>query len=150
MWRGYRGFPLSAMAESLAASAWFSILCILSLAACQWLYRSHAEWGALLLFKIFLQGFSTASFFGFFPLYLPELFPTRIRATGQGFCYNSGRLLAIPFVLLAPVLVEFLADASVGQAMKYQQSAANVTLIYLIGLVAVFAAKETSGQALLD
>ena len=34
--------------------------------------------------------------------------------------------------------------------MKYQQSAANVTLIYLIGLVAVFAAKETSGQALLD
>ncbi len=128
----------------------FSILCVLSLAVCQWLYRSHAEWGALLLFKIFLQGFATASFFGFFPLYLPELFPTRIRATGQGFCYNSGRILAIPFVLLAPLLVEWLADASAGQALRYQQSAANVTLIYLVGLAAVFAAKETSGQALQD
>lgn len=128
----------------------FAILCLLSLAVCQWLYRSNAEWGSLLLFKIFLQGFSTASFFGFFPLYLPELFPTRIRATGQGFCYNSGRVVAIPFVLLAPLIVSFFADPLAGLALRYQQSAANVTLVYAFGLVAVLAAKETVGQTLED
>jgi hypothetical protein len=36
----------------------------------------------------------TASFYGFFPLYFPELFPTSVRATGQGFCFNFGRLIA--------------------------------------------------------
>jgi MFS family permease len=128
----------------------FAILCLLSLAACQWLYRADAQWGSLLLFKIFLQGFTTASFFGFFPLYLPELFPTRIRATGQGFCYNSGRIVAIPFVLLAPVIVSFFGDSSAGTAHRYQQSAANMTLVYAFGLIAVLAAKETVGQPLRD
>jgi MFS family permease len=39
--------------------------------------------------------------FGTFPFYLPELFPTRLRATGSGFCYNIGRVLAAagPFVV---------------------------------------------------
>lgn len=128
----------------------FAILCLVSLVVCQWLYRSDAHWGSLLLFKIFLQGFSTASFFGFFPLYFPELFPTRIRATGQGFCYNSGRIVAIPFVLLASVIVSFFADSSAGPALRYQQSAANVTLVYAFGLIAVWVAKETAGQALQD
>jgi hypothetical protein len=32
--------------------------------------------------------------YGWLPLYLPELFPTSVRATGQGVCYNSGRVLA--------------------------------------------------------
>ena len=39
--------------------------------------------------------------FGTFPFYLPELFPTWLRATGSGFCYNIGRVLAAagPFVV---------------------------------------------------
>ena len=48
--------------------------------------------------------FSSASpfgVFGSFTYYLPELFPTRLRATGSGFCYNSGRIVAAigPFVV---------------------------------------------------
>ena len=41
-----------------------------------------------------LVGALTASFYGWLPLYLPELFPTRVRATGQGFAYNAGRFIA--------------------------------------------------------
>ena len=37
---------------------------------------------------------SGPSFYGWLPLYLPELFPTRIRATAQGFAFNFGRVLA--------------------------------------------------------
>ena len=80
--------------------------------------------------------------FGFFPLYLPELFPTRVRATGQGICYNTGRLVAVPFVLLSGKLVESLGG--------YQQAAAAITLVYGVGLLVAFLGKETSGQALQD
>src|SRR5690606_40165832 len=47
-----------------------------------------------LLLPAFLLGGLTASFYGFFPLYFPELFPTSVRATGQGFCFNFGRIIA--------------------------------------------------------
>ena len=43
---------------------------------------------------VFAVGFTTAAFYGWFPLFLPELFPTRMRATGQGVCFNAGRVFA--------------------------------------------------------
>jgi MFS family permease len=49
----------------------------------------------------FAIGVPVFGIFGAFPFYLPELFPTRLRATGSGFCYNIGRLVAAvgPFVV---------------------------------------------------
>src|SRR5947199_3154041 len=45
--------------------------------------------------------------FGLFTMYLPPLFPTLLRTTGAGFCYNIGRIAAglgtVLFGLLAPV-----------------------------------------------
>jgi hypothetical protein len=47
-----------------------------------------------------LPGFFNNGIFSGFPICLPELYPTRIRATGAGFCFNIGRVLAStgPFV----------------------------------------------------
>src|SRR5690606_1848458 len=47
-----------------------------------------------------LIGFVTLGPFGGYAIYFPELFPTRLRATGVGFCYNVGRFLAalIPYI----------------------------------------------------
>ena len=42
----------------------------------------------------FLIGLTVFGVFGSFTYYLPELFPTRLRATGAGFTYNTGRILA--------------------------------------------------------
>lgn len=92
--------------------------------------------------KIFALGMAATAFFGFFPLYLPELFPTRVRATGQGVCYNTGRLVAVPFVLLSGKLVETLGG--------FQQAAAAITLVYAAGLFVACFARETAGQALQD
>ena len=50
----------------------------------------------------------TASFYGWLPLYLPELFPTRIRATGQGFAFNFGRVLAAVGALQSGQLLNLL------------------------------------------
>ncbi len=41
-----------------------------------------------------LMGFAQLSLFGGYAIYLPELFPTRLRCTGTSFCYNVGRLVA--------------------------------------------------------
>ena len=49
----------------------------------------------------FLIGLTVFGVFGSFTFYLPELFPTRLRSTGAGFCYNIGRVLAAvgPFLV---------------------------------------------------
>lgn len=129
----------------------YQLLCLFALAATAWIYRTPAEWSGEMLFgvipplmavKIFVLGMTATAFFGFFPLYLPELFPTRVRATGQGICYNTGRLVAVPFVLLSGKLVESLGG--------YQQAAAAITLVYAVGLFVAFLGKETSGQTLQD
>ena len=129
----------------------YQLLCLFALAATLWIYRTPADWSGDMLFgifpyvmaaKVFLLGMAATAFFGFFPLYLPELFPTRVRATGQGICYNTGRLVAVPFVLLSGKLVESLGG--------YQQAAAAITLVYGVGLLVALLGKETSGQALQD
>jgi MFS family permease len=53
------------------------------------------------LYGYFFIGLTVFGVFGSFTYYLPELFPTRLRATGSGFCYNSGRIVAAigPFVV---------------------------------------------------
>ena len=53
------------------------------------------------LLMLYAVGAGVYGVFGTFPFYLPELFPTRLRATGAGFCYNIGRVLAAagPFVV---------------------------------------------------
>lgn len=129
----------------------YQILCVLALASTAWLYRTPAQWEGYLLFnifpwfmalKIFVLGMTATAFFGFMPLYLPELFPTLVRATGQGVCYNTGRLVAVPFVLLSGALVTWLGG--------YQQAAAAITLVYAAGLGIAYLGRETSGQALQD
>jgi MFS family permease len=58
------------------------------------------------LWGYFLLGLSVFGIFGSFTFYLPELFPTRLRATGSGFCYNIGRVLAAA----GPYFVGFIAS----------------------------------------
>ena len=78
----------------------------------------------------FIVGVTTGSFFGWAPLYLPELFPTRIRATGQGFAYNAGRAIAAVGALQMSALMRHY-DGSLARA------GAVVTLIYGLGMVLI-------------
>lgn len=82
-----------------------------------------------------------------FVLYFPELFPTKVRATGAGLAYNVGRLFAIPVPLITGVLIaQFGGPANGGVA-----TAVTLTgLIYVLGVAAVFFAPETRGLDLSD
>jgi MFS family permease len=115
-----------------------------SLLVCAVLFRGGALIGfnAGFLVVVGLAGFFTASFYGWLPLYLPELFPTRVRATGQGFGYNFGRILAAA----GPLSMGFLmSDVFHG---SYAQAGATISLIYVAGLVVIWLAPETRGRPL--
>ncbi len=76
-----------------------------------------------------------------FALYFPELFPTRLRATGAGFAYNTGRILAAPI----PELTGRLIGSAKGSAAEGVLRAAS---LYVVGLVALAFAPETKGKPL--
>ena len=118
-------------------------LCLASLLLCGFLFRGLSTYNALFIVTVFLVGCATAAFYGWFPLYLPELFPTRVRATGQGVSYNSGRILAAAGALLQGSLVQSFGGS-------YARAGAIVTLVYLLGMVLIWLAPETKGKPLPD
>lgn len=63
------------------------------------------------LYMYFPIGVFVFGVFGSFTYYLPELFPTRLRATGAGFCYNAGRVIAAGGPLLVGTIASRGADA---------------------------------------
>jgi MFS family permease len=114
---------------------------VLSLGACAVLFRLPMEYGFGLQFWTFLVGGLTASFYGWLPLYLPELFPTRLRATGSGFAFNSGRILAAGgAVISGSLLAAYNGD--------FARMCAVISLIYVFGIVLIFFAPETKGKPL--
>ncbi len=81
--------------------------------------------------------------FGSFTFYLPELFPTRLRATGSGFCYNIGRVAASA----GPFIVGSIAARGVDHALG---AIAWVAVVPLLGLLLVPFTTETRGRPLAD
>lgn len=89
-----------------------------------------------------VYGFTVIGGFGTFAAYLPELFPTRVRATGQGFCWNFARCITAVGPLIGGSLV--------GTLGSFQAAAASTSVFYLIGMVAIWFGPETRGIALED
>jgi MFS family permease len=118
-------------------------LCLLSLALCSYLFRGLDAYDGQLLMVATLVGCVTAAFYGWLPLYLPELFPTRARATGQGLSFNFGRILAAAGALGTGSLVRFFDN-------DYARAGATISLVYALGLVLIWLAPETRGKPLPD
>ena len=105
------------------------------------------------LASVFVAGGVTAAFYGWFPLYFPEIFPTSIRATSQGFAYNFGRVLSAIGSLQTAVLIAYFSQglAENRKAVDGMASAgATLAAIYLIGVVLIWFGPETRGQPLPD
>jgi MFS family permease len=111
---------------------------ILSLVTTMFVFRSLTSAGDA-YWMLPLMGFSQLAVFAGYSIYFPELFPTRLRGTGVGFCYNTVRYLAAP----APMLFGYLAVW-----MSLRSAATAMSLIYLVGLAALVWAPETKGQPL--
>jgi len=87
-----------------------------------------------------IMGFFAGGVFTGFAIYFPELFPTAIRATAQGFCYNFARF----FSAFAP----FATGAIVSAYGSFAPAIAIIGLVYLLGLIVIVFARETNGEPL--
>lgn len=90
---------------------------------------------------VFAQGLVATLFFGWLPLYLPELFPVHVRASGAGVAMNIGRFATAFAVLYAGWLFAFFDN-------QYSTIGAACALIYALGMVIVFWAPNTSGRTM--
>ena len=122
-------------------------LCLGALLACGVIFRLDLRGGDNIQpwfwLLVWLTGFFSASFYGWLPPYLPELFPTRVRATGQGFGFNFGRVVAGFGTLgMGFLMGEHVFHGDIGRA------AATISLVYLVGMALAWFAPETKGQPL--
>jgi SHS family sialic acid transporter-like MFS transporter len=129
------------IAEKLNRRLTYFVLSACAVLACAVLFRVPMEYGPKLFFWTFLVGGLSAGFYGWLPLYLPELFPTRLRATGSGFTFNAGRLLAAGGTLGAGALLNAFNE-------DYARMCAVISLVYVVGLVLIWFAPETKGKPL--
>lgn len=93
-----------------------------------------------------IMGFAQLAVFGCYSIYFPELFPTRLRSTGVGFCYNTVRYLAAPF----PSLMAYLGSSLtvLGYEEGFRWAATYMSMIFMVGIIAIIWAPETRGQEL--
>lgn len=100
----------------------------------------------LRLYMYFFIGLTVFGIFGAFTFYLPELFPTRLRATGSGFTYNIGRIIAAG----GPFLVGSVAAAGRGDPQVVIDTLFLVGFVPLIGLLGMGWVIETRGRRMPD
>ncbi len=140
--------------DALGRRSTYCLLCVCSFASIFALYVTNTEYGPRLLFFAFLAGACTASFYGWLPLYLPELFRTSVRATGQGFGFNFGRIIAAVGALIGGQLTSmFPKDYVLGPVViphGYPLACTCISMVYAIGLAVIWLAPETKGQPLPD
>jgi MFS family permease len=92
-------------------------------------------WSSLPLFGLLVNGMHAG-----YAVYFPELFPTRLRGTGGGFCFNGGRLLAAGVLLLNALMRN--------RGISLADSGAILGALFLLGVVVLCFAPETRGREL--
>jgi MFS family permease len=122
----------------------YFILCLGAFICTQGLFRwSDPNDNAFYYWQAALGVFSGA-FFGWLPLCLPELFPTRVRATGSGVSFNWGRILTGIGVLASAVALKELFQG------RYAVVGGMTGFIYVVGLVLILMAPLSSNAQLDD
>ena len=103
-----------------------------------------AKWG------IFAAGVCTVAQFSFWGNYMPKVFPTYLRGTGESFAANvGGRMIGTSAALLTTTLAGSMPGTSPSQQMAYA-AAAVALLVYAVGIVASFWLPEPGRDGLLE
>jgi MFS family permease len=116
-------------------------LCVLSAGTVVGFFHFNTGFGPAFVASAGVLGAVTAAFYGWLPLYLPELFPTGIRATGQGFGFNFGRIIAAVGALQTGTLLKAFDN-------DYAKACSLVAVVYAVGLLLIAIAPETRGKPL--
>jgi MFS family permease len=116
------------------------------------LYHAGGLAMALLMFRVLIPqnasvpvlcialpvfGFLTLGMHAGYAVYFPELFPTRLRGTGTGFCFNAGRFGTAGAMLIAA-----------GMGWQSEQKALYLAPLFGLGIVITLLGRETRGEDL--
>jgi MFS family permease len=129
------GFAADRFGRKPVTAAYFLLSLILTPVLFLWVHDI-----SVVLIVTVINGFFTLGQYTWMPTWLPEVFPTRVRATGVSFVFNAARFVAFLGPLVAGTLIGVLGGYSVAATL--------VGLIYILGLVAVWFFPETRGKPL--
>ena len=94
------GFCADAIGRKPTAMLWYAMCLILTPVVYMWAHSMGALLAAVTVF-----GFFTGGIWAWAPVWLPELFPTRMRGTAVAFCFNAPRWLSCTGPLIAGTLI---------------------------------------------
>ncbi|MGI8964461.1 MAG: MFS transporter [Limisphaerales bacterium] len=92
-------------------------------------------------FALPIFGFLTLGMHAGYAIYFPELFPTRLRGTGGGFCFNVGRVIAAPILFISGWMQK-------DWGWSLEKSVSALSLLFLLGIIVLCFAPETKGKEL--
>jgi len=131
------------LASLLGRRLTYFLISLVTFAASEYLYLFLTPLSSQFQPLTFLLGFAGVTYFGWLPLYLPELFPTHVRATGSGIAFNFGRIIAGVAVMGAGSLIQMFGG-------DYGRLGAWTSLIYAVGMAIIIFAPDTAGKKLED
>lgn len=139
------------VAQFLSRKRTFVIFFLGALASTVYVYQT-LDSTADILWKPAVMGFFQLSVFAGFSMYLPELFPVRLRATGTSFCYNVGRYLAAAGPFTLGVLLANLSEGkdALGKIGAFRDACSWMSLIFLLGIAVLPFLPETKDQPLME
>lgn len=129
--------PICARLGRKKAFVLMQLLAILIVPLTCYLPRTYDQ--LLLLLPLF--GFFTLSMHAGYAIYFPELFPTHLRATGSGFCFNGGRILAAPMLWFSGWLKS-------QPEMDLRLAISLLALLFVVGIVVILFLPETKDKPL--
>jgi len=129
------GFLADRFGRKPIVMIFFAASLVLTFALYKWTTDLH-----LLLLVAGINGFFTLGQYSWMSVWLPELFPTRMRATGMAFVFNSPRFVAFLGPLFAGLLIAQFGGFS-GMAVAF-------SFIYILGFILVPLLPETKGKPL--
>lgn len=129
------GFLADAVGRKTTTFFYYLMCLILTPIVYLWVKDIH-----LLLLVFAVYGFFIQGVFSWTAVWLPELYPTRMRATAAGFIFNTPRLISAVAPLIAGTLIVGLGG--------YAKAASIIGMFYVLGLFAVPFLPETKGAPL--
>ena len=133
------------IAQRIGRRIAFGLALLASFLATVMVFTSLREFSQI-FWMIPIMGFGQIGVFAVFAIYLPELFPTSLRATGTSSCYNVGRILAAT----APFTIGKITASLGGDVESFRTAGIYVSFVLLLGIIVLPFLPETKGRPLPD
>jgi len=134
----FGAYSYAVLAERTTRRGALLLFFVLAFSAIQGMFLTAHTFTQLMCWAPVL-GFCLLGPFAAYSVYFPELFPTRLRTTGCGFCYNCARILAA----VAPLVL-----GSLSASLGFRHAASAVAFVYGFGIIGLCIAPETKGLPL--